>query len=76
MKGLESIFITKCARCGEGHLINFKMFSRNRIDEYNYWGMCPVVNEPVLLTITQNKKSQGDKMKVLTIEVTRLTDAG
>lgn len=43
------VLIVNCARCSETHTMNFEKFSLNPIDDYPYWGMCPVVHEPVLL---------------------------
>jgi len=52
--GLES-----CSRCGENHSnLDFKKLGNpiivgdNKEYEFNYWGICPNTNEPVLMKIS------------------------
>lgn len=44
-----------CARCGENHdAVTFQKFTRPIIDAdgtvWQRWGMCPVTNEPILMS--------------------------
>jgi len=61
VKGDLAYFIvnlTSCARClmDQGsHRIEFQKFIRNPIDDFDYWGMCPTTNEPVLLRINPDE---------------------
>lgn len=46
-----------CARCGENHdAIRFQKFTRPIVDAdgtvWERWGMCPAMNEPILMSAT------------------------
>jgi len=48
------VFVQNCARCGEDHLVIFKKFIANPIEDsdgttWDYWGECPNYREPILL---------------------------
>jgi hypothetical protein len=53
------IDINNCARCEENHThVLFKRFKNSLIVEnhiFNYWGICPVTSEPILLKIIEIK---------------------
>lgn len=54
------IDVTNCARCGENHSnIEFIRFKRNQIDECEFWGMCPKLNEPILMSL-ENYMALGE----------------
>jgi hypothetical protein len=46
---IMKVTVLNCARCGEDHEMEFYPFSQNGIDDFTHWGMCPNINEPVLL---------------------------
>lgn len=43
--------VQKCSRCGNSHEITFKAF-KNKPPGYDYWSMCPILNEPILIKVT------------------------
>ena len=46
-----SLPVNNCARCNQNHSnIEFIPFTIPPL-EYTYWGMCPAVNEPILLCV-------------------------
>lgn len=49
------ITVRGCARCGQTHEMEFSPFTKNAIecegDVSTHWGMCPNLQEPVLLRI-------------------------
>tara|TARA_R110002020_G_C15865401_1_gene737562 strand:+ start:172 stop:369 length:198 start_codon:yes stop_codon:yes gene_type:complete len=52
--------VTSCARCGENHNeLQFQKFSKNPVcigeEVHNYWQLCPVTNEPILLRVIENE---------------------
>ena len=50
-KNSIKVDIKRCARCGKNHKqLVFKEFTYPP-KVYSYWGMCPVVKEPVLMEI-------------------------
>ena len=52
--------IGSCARCGYDHAdLEFKKFEQNPIEDsdgtvWNYWALCPVTGEPILLKVIEN----------------------
>ena len=42
--------VIDCPRCHRDHVMWFYPLS-NPIDLYKHWGMCPLINEPVLIQI-------------------------
>lgn len=48
-ENVGNLLVTNCARCGENHHVYFKSFRNNTIDDYEYWGTCPVTKEPILM---------------------------
>ena len=40
-----------CARCGGEHPITYRKFKKNKVPNYDMWAMCPVLDEPILITI-------------------------
>jgi hypothetical protein len=54
------IRIIRCSRCGKDHKdLLFKEFVNPVYTEertYNYWGMCPENNEPILMVVTYDDK--------------------
>ncbi len=47
--------VNNCARCGSNHEVEFRPFTRFHIEPdesvFPYWGMCPVLYEPILMRI-------------------------
>lgn len=54
--------VTGCARCAKNHKsLSFRKFSRNPItvpvdtieewERWEYWAMCPTLNEPIILKV-------------------------
>ena len=48
----EKKFVKGCQRCGTDHEIEFRHLT-NPADEWNWWGVCPVTNEPVLMRFVE-----------------------
>ena len=48
--------ISNCARCGEDHGISYRKFKKNPVETYDYWAMCPRLDEPILIKITINDR--------------------
>lgn len=52
--------VQNCARCGETHEdLSFTKFSKYPIEDidgtvYNYWALCPITREPILLRIAND----------------------
>lgn len=40
--------MTECPRCGADHELKLEYLVGDR-DNWQYWGMCPVVGQPVLI---------------------------
>ena len=51
--------VKKCARCGNDHEVEFKEFQHFGIGDCNWWGMCPYINEPILMKIITTEKYPG-----------------
>jgi hypothetical protein len=48
---MRTVNIYGCARCGKRHKdMQFKELTGHKA-EYNYWAMCPVTKEPILLVL-------------------------
>lgn len=49
--GLVIPVIKNCQRCGKDHV--FLLFSKldNPADEWGWWAMCPVKNQPILMMV-------------------------
>ncbi len=49
--------VNDCARCGDTHEVEFREFTQNPIELYDdvfmLWGICPVLNEPILMRILE-----------------------
>lgn len=44
--------VSGCARCGDDHdRVTFAEFQHNPHGQYEWWGMCPALQEPILLRI-------------------------
>lgn len=57
MDTIEARNITECARCGENHdKMTFNKFTKPS-GKNTHWGMCPVVNEPLLMYSTPKPTS-------------------
>lgn len=46
---LEDASISSCARCGHSHEITLQKFKKNGVLDFEYWGMCPTLNEPIMV---------------------------
>lgn len=44
------IRVNGCWRCGEDHTMDFYALA-NPVDDYQWWGLCPVTRQPVFLAI-------------------------
>lgn len=69
MINTTKITVKGCARCGETHEIEFSPFAENAIEcsgeISTHWGMCPNLNEPILLRIQERGKTPvGQPSKV------------
>lgn len=52
--------VTRCARCGGNHTqILFTQLSGQSIDGATLWGMCPTLNQPILMTVRQKVEVVG-----------------
>jgi hypothetical protein len=41
-----------CARCGTDHeQLRFSEFQGKPVEKSNYWALCPVLDEPILLEV-------------------------
>lgn len=49
--GQMPVDISNCARCGEDHEQMIFSLLANASDEWKYFGMCPVTDQPVMLRI-------------------------
>jgi hypothetical protein len=47
------ILVKNCARCGQDHEVEFREFVQNGVGDLTHWGMCPVLNEPILMRIIE-----------------------
>ena len=47
------IMVKHCARCNNDHEMEFVQFQHFGIGDCNYWGMCPYINEPVIMKIVE-----------------------
>jgi hypothetical protein len=45
--------VVDCQRCGETHEMVFQPLA-NAIDEWQFWGMCPITAQPVLLAVIED----------------------
>lgn len=58
-----TIDISHCARCDEDHnALEFNRFKKYPFEEsngtfYDYWALCPTLQEPILLTVTEGNLS-------------------
>lgn len=58
----RKVTVNKCARCGNNHeVLEIKEFENSPIVDcnditWNYWGICPLKNEPILFRIIANEK--------------------
>lgn len=50
-KPTKKINVRQCQRCGQDHVMEFTPLT-NPANEYEWWGMCPNLKEPVLLMFT------------------------
>lgn len=52
---ITKITVNGCARCGESHEVEFLPFAKSVIElddeTLTHWGMCPNLNEPILMRI-------------------------
>lgn len=55
---LGNLEVKNCARCGQTHNVNVKAFRQGSTFGYNYWGMCSVNHEPILITFKNVQKKQ------------------
>lgn len=55
------INVKSCARCGQDHEVGFMPFSKNGIDSFTHWGMCPVLGEPLILMALEDDANKEAK---------------
>jgi hypothetical protein len=49
--------VTRCARCGGNHEhILFTKLSGQPIAGVTHWGMCPALNQPILMEVRERAK--------------------
>lgn len=46
-----TITVRNCQRCGEDHEVAFHPLT-NPSDHFNFWAFCPVVRQPLMLSIS------------------------
>lgn len=56
------LFISNCARCQKHHEIEFKPLTHPN-KEWTHWSICENSNEPVMLSITKDKKECHELLK-------------
>lgn len=61
-KEVKTVDVFKCARCGYDHAsLEFNKFENPIVDSdstiWNWWALCRVTNEPVLLKIIETNKN-------------------
>jgi hypothetical protein len=56
--------VTNCARCQQDHEIEYFKFSKNGIRDCDYWGMCPNLNEPVIMKIVEENKDIRERARI------------
>lgn len=52
------IMVKHCARCNNDHEMEFQEFQHFGIGDCNYWGMCPYINEPVIMKIVEVEEDE------------------
>ena len=52
------IMVKHCARCNNDHEMEFVQFQHFGIGDCNYWGMCPYINEPVIMKIVEVEEDE------------------
>lgn len=61
------IIVRSCARCGQTHKVHFEKFAQNPIIAYGdimtHWGMCPNINEPILMRIINDENPSPSQTK-------------
>ena len=50
--------VRNCARCNNDHEMEFVQFQHFGIGDCNYWGMCPYINEPVIMKIVEVEEDE------------------
>ena len=68
------VTVRNCARCGEDHEMEFNPFSQNGIDDFTHWGMCPSINEPVLLKFIDSAKVPADQPAPFAVDEARINE--
>lgn len=62
------ITVLHCARCETDHEIEFRRFAMHPFEDsdgtvYDWWGLCPVTAEPVLLRVIDDKLPVADEQE-------------
>lgn len=57
--------VHSCARCSQDHQMYFVTFAYHPVTsqdavEFTHWGMCPVLNEPVLMRIVNTETKHAE----------------
>ncbi len=45
-----TVQVLSCQRCNSNHELKFSKLDNPR-DDYNYWAMCPVKNQPLTMMV-------------------------
>ena len=59
MDEIKEVEVSNCVRCNGTHKVKFHL-SKNRHyeigdDDYQYWGMCPDTDEPILMSVAKRE---------------------
>jgi len=57
--GLAEPRLRNCARCGGDHPITYRKFKKYKVSKYDMWAMCPVLDEPILITIVSDGNEES-----------------
>ena len=59
MVDLSEPTLKGCARCGGEHQITYRKFKKNKVPKYDMWAMCPVLDEPIMITIVHEGNEES-----------------
>ena len=52
------LMVKHCARCNNDHEVEFVEFQHFGIGDCNWWGMCPYINEPIIMKIVTEEHEE------------------
>ena len=56
---MKNPIINGCARCGEDHPVTYRKFKKSNVPGYHMWAMCPVLDEPIMITIIKDGNEES-----------------